>query len=149
MALDLNTLRYWQRINTNDNETFIDVLKNVNILPDQWVAYYHWIGADFEFGHLHKGKTFGLHFANPWGVNSSKSIKPLSKQSRFNDGQKFPMAEGKGWEYIAGCNDRANAEMSSSAQSSLAEAAIADVRIAVNVSSSITGLTRHNCFSQA
>jgi hypothetical protein len=77
---------------TKDNETFIDVLQHVNIIPDQWHPYYQWIGADFESGHVCKGKTLGLHFVNPWGVNTRKTMKPLTKQSRFNDGQNFPMA---------------------------------------------------------
>jgi hypothetical protein len=57
---------------TKDNDTFIDVLQHVNIMPDQWHAYYQWIGSEFEFGHLYKGKTSGLHFVNPWGVNTRK-----------------------------------------------------------------------------
>ena len=119
---------------TTDNQTFIDVLKNVHILPDQWQAYYNWLNAEFEFGHLHKGKTKGLHFVNPWGVGSGKTMKPLSKQSRFNDGQTFPMAEGQGWErYVTGFNDRSEAAMSTSVQHSLILAASADVLMAVKL----------------
>jgi hypothetical protein len=64
-------------------------------MPDQWHAYYQWIGADFEFGHLYKGKTSGLHFVNPWGVNTRKIMKPLTKQLRFNDGPKFPISRAR------------------------------------------------------
>jgi hypothetical protein len=63
------------RYSTKDNDTFIDVLHNVNIMPTQWRAYYRWIGHDFEFGHLYKDTTSGLHFVDPWGVNTGQIMK--------------------------------------------------------------------------
>ena len=66
---------------TKINDTFIDVLNNVNILPTQWRAYYRWIGNDFEFGHLYKGTTSCLHFVDTWGVNTGKLLKMVPEQS--------------------------------------------------------------------
>jgi hypothetical protein len=107
---------------------------------------------------MYKGKTSGLHFVNPWGVNT-QNMKPLTKQSRFNDGQKFPMATGQGWErYLTGFNDRSEASMSTAIQQSITQAAFADVHIAVRLNhkldttqlnqSDLLDEARHTCVVQ-
>ena len=79
---------------TNNNETFFQLCKRLNIVQAQWKAYYELCGKYYKRGHLHKGKAYtsgAVPFNYPWGSGN---------RSKFDRGVKFPIPGGKNWKDI-------------------------------------------------
>ena len=82
-------------MNTENNDTFIDICKKLGLPQNQWKSYYEWLRVHKNYGHQNDSDESGLKFRLPWGGDGK--LKLASKQSKFDADTPFPVPTGKTW----------------------------------------------------